>query len=104
MFIKDHLDLADPLAFRKAPVILLELLGPDSVLDPGGLGPFLIHANAGELWIRIGAPWHERIIDFSGEMNNGIADHNASLIAGRMGEQVSPCNVPGTIDVFLGCS
>ena len=103
-FIENHLDLSDVFTFCQAPVVILELLSPDGIFNTGLPGRRLIHPDAGKFGIGVCTPWKIGIIDFSWNMENGIADDNPPFISRGMSKLVCPRNVPGGINMLLSRS
>ena len=59
-------------------------------------------SHLGELWVGVGDPGQRGIVDLGGQTEQGVADHDAGLIAGDMREMRPVDNVADRIDAARG--
>ena len=101
MRVQDHLEPSHGFPLSQEPVVVREFLGPDRVINAGGFSLFFVHPDPGQFRVGKRAPWHEGIIRFPGEAQDGAAHHDPTFIPGRVSKLIDPGHVAGPVYMFL---
>jgi len=101
LLVEQQLDLPLLLPLGEAAVVVAEVLRPQGILDAGLPGGLFVHADGGQLGVRVGAPGNVGVVRLSREPEDGVGDDDSPLVARGVRERVGARHVARPVDVAV---